>query len=433
VELVDGRTVRARLRSDVRFHDGSPLSARDVVATYEAVLDPARGSTLRGTYARVFRGVRQLDEHTVEFDLTGPDGTYPSLLHLPILRARDTLAGEIPALAGNEGRFVGTGPLRVQSLERGAWSFERVEPVAGRPRVVRFLTMRDPNTLALRLLHGDADVAEIKSELFPVFQGRDRFQVANARSVGFTYLGMRNDHPALARREVRHAIAHAIHRPALMTGKLGAFAVEATGPLPPSHWAYEGQVDRYPYDPARAARLLDAALPRQGRGARTRLVLRATNARFTMTVARAIAEMLDAVGIDVDVRQSDLAALLSDLRAGRYDLTVLTMPDLSDPWGVAWLFASSSRPTPATPGAGGNRWRYANPQLDVLLEQGRRALGPEARRPHYAAAQRILAEDLPVVPLWHADVVYAGGPRVRGMQPRGDSQLEWLLDLQLAG
>jgi peptide/nickel transport system substrate-binding protein len=433
LEVVDPGTVRARLRTGLRFHDGTPLTARDVAATYEAVLDPARGSTLRGTYARVFRGVRALDERTIEFALTGSDGTYPSLLQLPIVRARDAAGTEIAAVEGNEARFVGAGPMRVRSLARGAWVLDRVAAVPGRPRSVRFLTMRDPNTLALRLLHGDADVAEVKSELFPLFEGRARFSLASARSVGFTYLGLRNDHPALARREVRHAIAHAIDREALMAGKLGAYAVASTGPLPPTHWAYAANVARYPYDPARARRLLDTVLPRPaGGGPRTRLVLRATNVRFTMTIARAIAEMLAAVDIDVDVRQSDLAAVLSDLRAARYDLTVLTMPDLSDPWGIAWLFATSSMPSRENPRAGGNRWRYSNPALDAALEAGRRALGPDARRPHYAEAQRILAEDLPVVPLWHADLVYAGGTRVRGLRPRGDGQLDWLLDLELA-
>lgn len=432
VTLMDARTVRVRVRPGLRFHDGSALTARDVAATYESVLDPGRGSTLGGTYTKVFRDVRVIDPLTVDFVLTGPDGTYPSLLQLTILREQDTRAREIPALPGNEARFVGSGPMRVCSLARGAWELERIVAVPGRPRKIRFLTMHDPNTLALRLLHGDADVAEIKSELFPVFEGRERFTLASARSVGFTYLGMRNDHPLLARRQVRHAIAHAIDRRSLMIGKLRRYAIEATGPLPPSHWAYEGDVPRYPYDPDRARSLLDRVLPAATRdGARARLVLRVSSVRFTMTVAHAIAQMLEAVGLEVDVRPSDLAALLADLRAGRYDLTVLTMPDLSDPWGMAWLFASSSIPTPGNPRAGGNRWRYSNPALDALFEQGRRASGIDARRPYYAAAQRLLAEDLPVVPLWHADVVYAGGPRVQGLRPRGDGQFDWLLDLRL--
>ena len=151
-----------------------------------------------------------------------------------------------------------------------------------------------------------------------------------------------------------------------------------------------------------------------------------------MTVAHAIAEMLGAVGLDVEVRPSELAVLLPDLRAGRYDLTLMTMPDLSDPWGIAWLFASSSRPHPSNPMAGGNRWRFSNAAFDAAVEAGQQSVGQEARRPHYAAAQRVFAQELPVIPLWHADLVYAAGPHVRGLRPRGDSQLDFLLDLELS-
>jgi ABC-type transport system substrate-binding protein len=129
------------------------------------------------------------------------------------------------------------------------------------------------------------------------------------------------------------------------------------------------------------------------------------------------------------VRPSELATLLADLRAGRFDLTFLTVPDLSDPWGLAFWFASGSIPTTENPGAGGNRWRFRNATLDAALEAGARAMGPAARRPHYAQAQLILAAELPVVPLWHADVVFVTSRRYEHLAPRGDGQLDFLLRL----
>ncbi len=425
VDLVEPTRVIARLRDDARFHDGSPVLAADVVASYRSILDPALGSTLRGTYGRALRAIDAIDPLTVAFTLNGPDGTFGSLLEFPIMRARDVTVREIPAQAGYESRFVGAGPMRVRSLAHGAWELERIVPVRGRPRRVRFFAMHDPNTFALRLLHGDADLGEIKPELFPLFAGRERFTVANAHSVGFTYVGVRNDHAFLAQRDVRRAMAYAIDREHLRTGKLDAFSQPSTGPLPPGHWAHEGDVTRYPFDPARARALLAPVL----RGGRQRLVMRTSNIRFVVTVARAIAAMLADVGIDVDIRQSDPPALFADLRGGRYDLTMLTAPDFSDPWGLAWMFATASIPTAADPFAGGNRWRYRNPALDALLEDGRRAGLPDTRRPFYLAAQRILAEDLPVIPLWHADLVFAAGPRIANVHPRGDAQWDFLLDV----
>ncbi len=431
LEWADATHVRAVLRGDAVFHDGARVTARDVAATFDALLDPARRSRLRSTYARVLRRVEVVDDRTVEFELHRQDGTFESLLQQPILPARDVQGGELLANRGAERRFVGSGPLRVESLARGRWEFSRVVPASGAPTRVRVLSLHDPNTLAQRLLHGEGDVAEIKPELFEVFEHDRGFEVASAPSAGFTYLGIHCASPGLGDRRVRAAIAHAIDRDRLREGKLGRRAVASTGPLPPSHWAYEPRVARYAFDPARARALLDEAglTDPPGAAPRARWVLRVSSQRFAVTVAHAIAAMLGDVGVEVVVRPSELATLLTDLRQGQFDLTLLTVPDLSDPWGLSFWFGSSSIPTAANPGAGGNRWRFSNPDLDAALEAGARAVGAQARAPHYRTAQRILAEELPVVPLWHADVVFVASRRYERLAPRGDGQLDFLLDL----
>jgi len=242
-----------------------------------------------------------------------------------------------------------------------------------------------------------------------------------------TYLGIHCEHGPLADVAVRRALAMALDRPSLQQAMLGARAVSSTGVLPPSHWAYTSEVARYRFDPAASRRALVAA---RGEGAPPlRLTLRVSSQRFAITVAQALTAMLHDVGVEVDVRPSELATLLSDLRAGRFDLTLLTVPDLSDPFGLGFWFGSGSIPTPENPTAGGNRWRFRDADLDAALDAGLRALGPDARRPHYQRAQQVLAEQLPVIPLWHADVVYALRRPYRGLRPRGDGQLDFLLRL----
>lgn len=424
--------LRVTLRPGITFHHGLTLSADDVVATYQGILDPALGSRLRTTYSRVFQSVSRIDDRTVEFVLHRPDGTVESLLQQPILPAHDARGSELVAAPGRERRFDGAGPLRVLSLGEGQWSLTRREPVADAPSTFRFLSLHDPNTLALRLLHDDADIAEIKPELFSVFENNPHFSVVSAPSVGFTYLGLQCEQPALRDPRVRAAIAHAIDRERLREGRFGRHAVASTGPLAPQHWAYEPAVERRAYDPARARAMLDAAGLRDpsGEAPRMHLVLRVSSQRFAVTVANAVAAMLREVGIDVDVRASELATLIADLRAGRFDLALMTVPDLSDPWGLAFWFHSRSIPSPGNLSAGGNRWRFRSAALDAALDAGGAALGPDARRPHYQLAQRILASELPVIPMWHADVVYAVSNRYTQVVPRGDSYLDFLLNLR---
>lgn len=417
------------LRGDARFHDGSAVRAEDVAETFRSVMDARGGSRLRATYARVIRAVRG-SEGRVIFDLHHPDGSFESLLQLPVIRARD--ASSARELSADDGAgIVGSGPLRVRSLRDGEWVFTRAGVREGFPSTLRVVPLRDPNALALRLLHGDGDLAELKPDIVPLFEGRRDFVVRSSASAGFTYLGTRCDRGPLAQTQVRRAIAHAIDRDGLRRARLGRYAVPATGPLPPTHWAYEGEVPRYPHDPAQARALLDAAgLVADASGVRARLVLRVSTQRFALLVAQALAAMLGDVGILVEVRPSELGTLLADLRAGRFDLTLLTVPDLTDPWGLSFWFSSSAIPTAENPNAGGNRWRFRDPALDRALAAGAAATEARARAPHYRAAQRILAAQLPVIPLWHADVVTATRRALEAQAPRGDGRLDHLLEVR---
>lgn len=418
------------LRPDARFHNGRPVRASDVVATFRSVLDPAARSRLRGTYSRVIRDVRAEGDRVV-FELFRPDGSFESLLQLPILRAEDArLAHELAM----DREVIGSGPLRVRSLRDGEWEFSRVVPRHGFPQSIRIVPLRDPNALAIRMIHGDGDIAELKPDLLPVFAGRRDFSILSSPSAGFTYLGLRVDRGPLVHVEVRRAIAYALDREALRLARLGRYAVASTGPLPPTHWAYEGSVARYPYAPSRARALLDGAgLTPDAGGVRARLTLRVSSQRFAMLVAQAMASMLGEVGIEVEVRPSELGTLLADLRGGRFDLTLLTVPDLTDPWGLGFWFASASIPSSENPNAGGNRWRFRSAALDRALELGAAEIDPARRAPHYRLAQRILAQELPVIPLWHAEVVSAVRRTLLAPPPRGDGRLDHLIGAHAVG
>ena len=134
-----------------------------------------------------------------------------------------------------------------------------------------------------------------------------------------------------------------------------------------------------------------------------RLVLRTTSERFRQSVARAIAAMVQEVGVEVDVRPSEAATLISDLNRGRFEMTLLQVPEVIEPHVLSWFFDSSRIPGPKSEGA--NRWRYASPELDRLFEIGRTTIDQAERRVAYERVQRILARDVPVLPLWQPDII----------------------------
>jgi peptide/nickel transport system substrate-binding protein len=265
--------------------------------------------------------------------------------------------------------------------------------------------VQDDNVRALRMVAGKGDVAlnAIPALLLPMLAERSELRIERVSGIGTTYLGCQTESPVLRDRRVRHAIALAIDRASLVRAKLGGHARLAEGWIPPGHPLHTPLAET-PFDADRARALLDEAGLRPDRdGVRARLVLRVGADRARVSVARAIGAMLRDVGLEVEVRPSESATFFADLNDGRFDLAFLQLPELYEPHLLSWFFASDKIPGEGSEGA--NRWRHRSAPLDALLERGRTTTDPVARRAIYADVERLLAEDRPVISLWHEDSV----------------------------
>jgi peptide/nickel transport system substrate-binding protein len=148
---------------------------------------------------------------------------------------------------------------------------------------------------------------------------------------------------------------------------------------------------------------------------RLHLVYKTSADAFRVTIARIIAAQLARVGIDVEVRSFEFATVFADIKKGNYQIATMTSPEITEPDFYFWFFHSSRWPSAKDPD-GSNRWRYANPRMDHLVEAGRSELDLGRRKALYAEAQRIAAEDLPIIPLWHEDNVVLHNVDVTGYQ-----------------
>lgn len=431
IEVEDEIRYVVRLRPDLRFSDGSALDAADVVATFESIVSPALGSRYAASYRRIVR-LDVLDARTVRFELDAPHATFLTDLEIPILRAEDA---DRPVARPDGPLPIGAGPYRLIARRPGQLELE-ANPRwhAGTPLHSR-VTLRvvhDDNTRALRLLAGAGDVAlaALPSLLIPLFAPEAGFSVHSAAGVGTTYLGLQTENGPLKDVRVRRALAHAIDRPALITAKHGGLARLATSFIPPGHWAHDTDAPRYDYDPERALQLLDAAGFTDPDGAgpapRLRLTLRTSTDRARVSMARAIAAMLRDVGVEVDVRPSEIASLLADMGAGRFEIAFLQIPEVLEPHVLSWFFGSDRVPSETGGGDGANRWRIRSASLDAALERGRRSLSREERVEAYRDVQRILARELPVIPLWHEDVVAVTSARAQAFRVPRDGRFTTL-------
>lgn len=415
VERVDeaGLEWRVRLGEGPRFHDGRPVTSRDVVYTFRSVLDPAVGSRYRSTYSYI-ASVEAEGERWVRFRLKEANASFLPDLTLPVLPAHvlEPGGGRFP-----EGRMVGCGPMRLLARRTGRIELEPFPPAPDGAGKVVFLLVRDDNARVLRFEGGGADLAQnnVPLHLLQIFEGREDVTVLSGPGASFTYVGLNLESEVLSDERVREALLLAIDREAVVRHKLRGKGRTSTGMLPPMHWAYSPDVETYPHDPAGARRLLDEAGYPDPEGPRPRfsLVFKTSSNRFRVAVARVIAHYWESVGIEVDLRPFEFSTLRSHLDSGAFEATCLQIPMVIEPNLYRWFF--HSRAIPSGEGSGGaNRWRYRSPEADALIEAGVKVVEQDERRQVYGRLQALLARDLPVLPLWHEDNVAVTSPRLSG-------------------
>lgn len=418
-EIRDPLTYVFHLRRDVFFHDGKRLTAADVKATFDFILNPANRSPKRGAF-RMVTAVDAPDESTVIFHLQEPYASFLWNLARPAV-------GIVPAGAGAElsQHPVGSGPFRfvrqaqddVVVLERNPGYF-RGAPAVSR---VRFRIVPDAVVRALELRKGAADleISSLSPDLIPAMARQPHLEVTDRPGTNFVYLGFNLQDPILAKREVRQALAYASDRESLIRYLLHGQARIATGVLPPNHWAYSGKVATYALDIPKAEKLLDAAgYPRQADGMRFHLTLKTSTEEQSRLIGAVLQEQWRKAGVDLEVRPLEFATLLSDATHGNFQLNLLRWVGANnDPDFFEYVFSSSR-----TPPDGANRGHYSNPQMDELTARIRTEMNLEKRKALCAQAQAILAEDLPYLPLWFTDVVSVHRRGLQGLEfsPTGD-------------
>jgi len=398
----DPLTYIFHLRSGVHFHDGRLLTSADIKYTFDSILDPATHSPKRGAF-RMVATIDTPDAVTVVFHLTQPYASFLWNLARPAV-------GIIPSGAGVDfsRHPIGSGPFRFVSqsqdedvvVERNPDYFRAAPQLAG----VRFRVVPDAvvRALELRKCSADIEMSSLSPDMIPVLARQPDLAVTERPGTNFAYLGFNLEDPILARRDVRQALAFATDREALIRYLLRGEARIASGILPPNHWAYEADVAKYELDPVRAEKLLDAAgYPRQGDGTRFHLTLKTSTEEQARLIGAALQEQWHRVGVELELRPLELATLLSDASRGNFQITYSRWVGANnDPDVFEFVFSSKRFPPD-----GANRGHYRNPRVDALVDQIRVEMDREKRKALCSEVQKILAVDLPYLPLWFTDVV----------------------------
>jgi peptide/nickel transport system substrate-binding protein len=429
-ELEDETTWVFYIRENIAFHNGRNLTAEDVAYTYESILDPVNESPKR-LHLEMVERIEVRDPQTVVFRTREPFAPLPVNLTVGIVPEKEAreMGRQFSTMP------IGTGPYKFIGQDPG----QRIQLAAfdryfrGSPPIssLTFRVVADDTARYLELIKGHVDVVQnaLDPDMIPVVENRDEFQVVKTPGTNYEYLAFNLADPILKHRDVRAAIAHALDIPFMLNTLLRGEGVPASGLLPPGHWAYEPDVARYSYHPDTARKLLDqAGYPVKQDGWRFSLIYKTGLSDQARLKAEAIQAGLKEVGIKLDIRGYDWDTLFNDIKSGNFQIVSQQWVGVSEPDIYHYVFHSDSFPP-----KGANRGHYNNPELDRLIERGRRTHDQAERRAIYSEIQKIVAYDLPYVSLWHPNNVLVMNRKLKGFYPYPDGDLSDLWKIRWDG
>ncbi|WBY01226.1 ABC transporter substrate-binding protein [Ramlibacter tataouinensis] len=401
----DMKVYTFKLKKGVTFHDGKPFTADDVVFTADKLMRTLN-PRVRVAMASV-ESVKALDPHTVEFRMAIPYAAFIQLFDsstLPI--APKHLYGDdvTKPLSPNP---VGTGPFKFKEWQRGSFiHLVRNEKYheSGLPKLenVYWHIIPDGASRAAAFESGKVDVLPGGMvEFFDVgrldkLPNTDVTLKGHEKLCPMAWMWMNHRLPLFQDLKVRKAVMHALNRDAMAKVVWQGFAKPSTGAFSHQTQFYTPQVPQYPFDTARARKLL-AESSYKGQAVR---LLPLPFGESWMRLAELIRQNLTAAGFKVDLQSADLPGTIQRQSGWDFDLTLTYMFQLGDPaLGVARNYVSSEiRKGSPFNNVGG----YQNPKVDALFERGSREIDPKKRAEIYADIQRTLSED--VAAAWLLDL-----------------------------
>jgi peptide/nickel transport system substrate-binding protein len=422
-ENSDPLTWTFHLRTDARFHDGRPLTSRDVKFTIDSILNGTVISVKAGSF-QTLDHIDAPDPATVVFHLKTPDPALPFNLC-------DGAIGIVPYGSGRDfGRHpIGSGPFTFvsQQLDRDVVIARAPSYWGTLPNIprVRFAVVPDVTTRALELEKGSADIESNALSADEVYALRrdPHLVVEHGPGTVLNYIVFNTRDPILRDTRVRTAIALAINRPLLIEALYRGQARLAESLLPPHHWAWTGDTAQHAYDPAAANALLDqAGYPRGPGGVRFHLGMKTSNDETVRVTAAAVQEQLAQIGIALDLRSYEPATFLADLTRGAFQLAPSRwIGGNENPDMFRYVYASATFPP-----HGANRGFYSSPEMDRLIADATSAPNRQQQIADYVRIQQIAARDLPSLNLWYLDSVIVHNRRLSNIHPNPSGTFDFL-------
>ncbi|WP_338722724.1 ABC transporter substrate-binding protein [Devosia sp. XK-2] len=397
----DGLEYTFNLREGVSFHDGTPFNAEAVKFNFDRMLDETHPFADTGPFPLSFffssvDKVEVIDDLTVKFTLSEPYAPFMSNLASPTGLIVSPAAVE--QFGADYGRNpVGTGPFKFEEWQSNTSvvASRNQDYWGGAPALEAaiFRPITDANTRVAEMLSGGIDVLlETPPDNVAQFRDDANYQVVEAVGPHVWYVMLNAKEGPFADVRVRQAVNYAVNKESLVNDVLQGTAEVSAGPIPPAfNWAYNEEIDPYPYDPEMAKQLL-AEAGAEGASLTFLVTEGGSGMLDPVPMGTAIQADLAAVGLDVEIQTYEWNTFLSEVNPGlegKADMAEMAWMT-SDPDTLPFLTLR----TAAWPEEGGfNSSYYSNPEVDELLDAARVSTDQEERAALYKKVQEIAHED----------------------------------------
>lgn len=431
----DGLQYTFHLNPKAKWHDGQPVTAADVKFTWETIMNPKVEVVSRDGFDKITK-VETPDKYTVKMYLKERVAdwllnwaqTQGSILPEHILGKLK--AEEITKGMAFARKPIGSGPYKFVEWKEGSYVVLEANkdyfgkgPYIGK---VIFKLGLNQNTKMVALKAGEIDVTDLAAPQYEEATKVSRVNVIKRPASTYAHITPDIRKPVFQDKRVRQALSYAIPRELIVEKILKGIGQPAAGSMAPVMWAYDKKVKPYPFDLAKANKLLDEAGWKKGKdgirekdGKPFRISI-STNAENStrVQIEQVLKEEWKKIGVDLEIKNYDGTTLFGDILENiKFDLILFAWvtPAGPDEWT---LYHSSQIPSP-TNQVGQNYSAYKNPEVDKLLAQARATDDRKVRIPLYAKIQAILHEDVPLIPIYYYVNVFATPKNLVNFRPSG--------------
>lgn len=404
----DQKVVTFKLRSGIKFHDGTPFNAQAVEFTFKRLLDPATAAPARSQFTEL-KEVKALDATTVQFTLEKPFAPFFTNLSFANIIS--------PAAVQKHGKDYGRNPVGTGPFKLDAWIAGSSIVLARNPDYQQFredVQNKGPVHVASIILKvvpaigtriaameaGELDVIPLTLTAATRFLNDNRFKtVVKKDAFNFVFIEFNYKRPPFDNPKFRAALGWAVDKKAIVEGAWGGFATLNQNPIPVGVAGWDEKIGKQygiGYDPRKAATMFDELGWRVNPATRVR-ESGGRPAKFTCwtysgfdTVKRGceiIQANLKDVGIDVDVKLTDFGTLSAEMPRAQFDFDLMRWT-FAEPVILSLLFK-----------APGWRQLYSDSELDVLLERADTTMNAARRLDTVRQAQTMILQKAVVIPI----------------------------------